>query len=195
MDCYSLHTAVSCENILFWTQKSGFCPLSPETRRWPTDSCWQKGTDSFCTGDPSASEKAQWEGSPLGTQLHDGHHAGSEQLQMDRPQDGSPDSPITAGSEASVWGRVETQRERQSPSSKAGCKAFENASRKQNSCFSLFEGLQGDDTADGYFCSQKTSRIRVGPVFRQMCSLKALLSLHNSEACSRSICSLNIPKA
>ena len=30
VDCYSLHTAVSCENILFWTQKSGFCPLSPQ---------------------------------------------------------------------------------------------------------------------------------------------------------------------
>lgn len=134
------------------------------------------------------------EGSLLGTQLHDGHHAGSEQLQMDRLQDGSPDAPITAGSEASVWGRVETQRERQSPTSKAGCKAFENASQKQNSCFSLFEGLQGDNTADGYFCSHKTSRIRVRTVFRQMCSLKALLSLHNSEACSHSICSLNIPK-
>lgn len=30
VDCYSLHTAVSCENILFWTQKSGFCPLPPQ---------------------------------------------------------------------------------------------------------------------------------------------------------------------
>lgn len=30
VDCYSLHTAVSCENILFWTQKSGFCPLFPQ---------------------------------------------------------------------------------------------------------------------------------------------------------------------
>ena len=66
----------------------------------------KKDTDSLCTGDPSASEKAQGEASSLGTQLHDSHHADSEQLHMDRPMDGCPGSPITVGSEVCVWGRA-----------------------------------------------------------------------------------------
>lgn len=90
MNGYCLHTAVSCENILFWTPKSGFCPSFPETRWWPTDSRGQRGQrfpllppspDVIrpCTGDPSAADKAQWEGSSLRTKLHGGHHAGAEQ--------------------------------------------------------------------------------------------------------------------
>lgn len=38
--CYCLPTAVSCENMLFWTQKSGFCPSSlktPADPRFPAD--------------------------------------------------------------------------------------------------------------------------------------------------------------
>lgn len=77
--------------FFFLTQKSGFCPSFPKARWWPTDSCWQKG-QRFpllppCpdvirprTGDPSAAQKAQWEGSLLWTQLHDGHHTDTEQL-------------------------------------------------------------------------------------------------------------------
>lgn len=59
--------------------------------------------------------------------------------------------------------------ERQSPRNKAGDAVFESASQKPNSCLSYFEGLQGDNAADGYFCSQKTSK-ELG-MFADQCAL------------------------
>jgi hypothetical protein len=42
------------------------------------------------------------------------------------------------------------------PAAKPVRTVFENASWKQNSCFSIFKESQKDNTADGYFCSQRT---------------------------------------
>lgn len=133
MYCYCLHTSVSCENIpFFWTQKSGFCPFSPETRWWPTDSHWQKG-QRFpllppCpdvirpyTGDPQQQRK-------LSESVRRCEHsfmtattqALSGQLQMGgcwMPLV----IPMTAGSEAAVRVRAEPSTERQSPSHNAEC--------------------------------------------------------------------------
>lgn len=60
----------SCENI-FFVQKYGFCPSSPETWCWPTDSRWQKGQKftllppcpdviRSCPGNPFVAEQAIW---------------------------------------------------------------------------------------------------------------------------------------
>lgn len=88
VDCYSLHTAVSCENILFLDTKIWLLPpFPPRLDGGLLTHADKKDTDSLCTGDPSASEKAQGEVSLLGTQLHDCHHADSKQLHTDRPMD------------------------------------------------------------------------------------------------------------
>lgn len=55
---------------------------------------------------------------------------------------------------------------------------LENASQKQNSGFSLFEGFQGDNTADGYFYSQKTSMYKLGVYSDKCFSWKALLGIY-----------------
>lgn len=84
-------------------------------------------------------------------------------------QDDLHDAPVPAGSEAGVQGRAEPTRERQSPRNKAGDAVFESASQKPNSYLSYFEGLQEDNAADGYFCSQKTSK-ELG-MFANQCAL------------------------
>lgn len=36
------------------------------------------------------------------------------------------------------------------------------------------------ETADGYFCSQETSKVRAGHMFKQMCFMKTLLRIHRA---------------
>ena len=175
------------KTFFFGHKNLAFAPFPPKTRRWPTDSRWQKGHRfpvcrwPLCFRERSArgiiaGNTASWwpprrpwavtHGQTHGRLSWISHHRWFWSLSLEK-----------------------------SPRNKAGCTAFENGSRKQNSCFSLLKGLWGDNTADGYFCSQKTSRIRVGHVFRQMCSFKALLNLHGSGACLNPICALNTPRA
>lgn len=206
MYCYCLHTAVSCENILFWTQKSSFCPSSPEIRWWPTDSRWQKEQRSPlpppcpdvirpCTGDPAAAEKAQGEGSSWGTQLQGAtmraravsYHWGDTGTTLLRPLSLPALKPLSR-KELSPGERG------RAPGTKPGWAVFENASQKQNLCFSFSEGLQGDNTEDGYFCSQKTSKVRVGHMFQQMCSRKTLLRIYTAVKPSTSSVPLTHPK-
>lgn len=102
------------------------------------------------------------------------------------------DAPVPAGSEAGIQGRAEPRRERQSPRNKAGDVVFESASQKPNSCLSYFEGLQGDNAADGYFCSQKT---RAGHVCRQLCSVKVLRQIYTAVTQAYTSCvPLTFPK-
>lgn len=69
---------------------------------------------------------------------------------MGRRQDDPHDSHVPAGSEGGVQERAEPRGERQSPDNKAG--------DAPSLRMSLFEGLQGGNAADGYFCNQKTSK-------------------------------------
>lgn len=138
--------------FFFWMQKSGFCPSFPKPRWWPTDSCWQKGQRFPLlpphpdvirprTGDPSAAQKAQWEGSLLWTQLHDGHHTDTEQLVTSGHWDDPRESPVTAGSEAGVQGRAEPRREREAEPQQQGWEwaGLENGSQKQFLLLSFWE--------------------------------------------------------
>lgn len=66
---------------------------------------------------------------------------------------------VPAGSEAGVQGQGEPRREGQNAGKKAGdVQPLRMPLKNTVLNFSLFEGLQGNNAADGYFCSQKTSK-------------------------------------
>ena len=135
LKCSSRCTVTVCihlsavKTFFFWTQKSGFCPSSPETQWGPTDSRWQKG-QRFplfppCpdvirpyTGDPQQQRK-------LSERVRHCEHSfttATTQALSGELQTGGCSMPlvilITAGSEAVVQGRAEARRERQSPGHK-----------------------------------------------------------------------------
>lgn len=90
----------------------------------------------------------------------------------------------------------EPRGERWSPSNEAGCSFLKNAPRQQNLYVFLFEGLQGDNTADGYFCSQKTSRVKSWACVQTNGLLEGTAqNPHNSEASLPVLCPLNAFKA
>lgn len=76
---------------------------------------------------------------------------------------------VTAGSEAAVQGRAESRTGGQTPGNTAGSSVFENASGKQHLPFSL-RGYRETAQRMAIFVARKQVKVKVGHLFRQMCS-------------------------